>query len=445
MNVIDLLRNTGIEPKKAAGTSGGEYHSPCPGCGGTDRFCAWPEQNGGKGSYWCRQCGKGGDSIQFLIDFKGLNFKQACEQLGQALPTPAGPCAPKFSTSKKSNQSWQPQPCGHTPPAPWVDKAEALVAWGHERLLSDRKILNWLKKRGITKETTIKYRLGWNPGKNGKDFFRPREYWGLPTELKKNGAKKRLWIPRGLIIPYFSKGEVHRIRIRRPEGEPRYYVLPGSKMDMLTLQPERRALVVLESELDAILVDQEAGSLCGCVALGSSSAKPSCDVAEALRTAAIILLALNYDGAGEKAIVWWQEHFDRVKPWSVPVGKDPGEAFTAGVDLKAWVQAGLPEGWFLPQSLLGARKIVRESISTEPVTDAGSIPEKLYELRDLLQAHPVSIFASPNQVSLREGRRWARENWEISKKISNLVFMEPEVFNYIDSHPAEIITGDNII
>jgi len=33
LNVLELLKQKGVEPKKAAGTKGGEYHSPCPGCG----------------------------------------------------------------------------------------------------------------------------------------------------------------------------------------------------------------------------------------------------------------------------------------------------------------------------------------------------------------------------------------------------------------------------
>jgi len=33
-----------------------EYSSACPECGGTDRFCFWPDT----GNYWCRQCGAKG-------------------------------------------------------------------------------------------------------------------------------------------------------------------------------------------------------------------------------------------------------------------------------------------------------------------------------------------------------------------------------------------------
>lgn len=44
--ILDILRRyvDGTKIKKASARSGGEYHSPCPKCGGTDRFCVFPEQ-----------------------------------------------------------------------------------------------------------------------------------------------------------------------------------------------------------------------------------------------------------------------------------------------------------------------------------------------------------------------------------------------------------------
>ena len=89
MNVLDLLRRHGIEPKRIATTHGGEYSSACPGCGGSDRFRVWPEENPEKaaaGSYWCRRCEKRGDAIQFLRDFDGLSFREACARLGMVVP-----------------------------------------------------------------------------------------------------------------------------------------------------------------------------------------------------------------------------------------------------------------------------------------------------------------------------------------------------------------------
>lgn len=36
MDLLTLVRTKGINPKRVAGTHGGEYHSACPSCGGKD-------------------------------------------------------------------------------------------------------------------------------------------------------------------------------------------------------------------------------------------------------------------------------------------------------------------------------------------------------------------------------------------------------------------------
>ena len=50
MSLLDWLRGK-VEPgkvRKASGSKGGEWHSPCPLCGGEDRFSVFPEQEGGE-------------------------------------------------------------------------------------------------------------------------------------------------------------------------------------------------------------------------------------------------------------------------------------------------------------------------------------------------------------------------------------------------------------
>jgi len=70
----------------ARGQDGPEYSAPCPWCGGRDRFQVWPEHHSGKpgGKFYCRQCGKSGDGIAFLMDFQGLGFKAAQAALGSS-------------------------------------------------------------------------------------------------------------------------------------------------------------------------------------------------------------------------------------------------------------------------------------------------------------------------------------------------------------------------
>ncbi|NMC49070.1 MAG: hypothetical protein GYA47_06555 [Desulfovibrio sp.] len=83
--------------------------------------------------------------------------------------------------------------------------------------------------------------------------------------------------------------------------------------------------------------------------LAPASARPDASAAAALSRADSILVALDSDKAG--ALAWdnpdptqwtWRARYSRAVRWPVPVGKDPGEAFAQGLDVTAWVIAGLP-------------------------------------------------------------------------------------------------------
>ena len=91
----------GITLKRVASTNGGEYVSSCPDCGGDDRFHVWPNE-GLNGRFWCRQCGKSGDMIEFLRWQKGMSFKEACDAIGKPFPykTKVSPDSSSFKKSK---------------------------------------------------------------------------------------------------------------------------------------------------------------------------------------------------------------------------------------------------------------------------------------------------------------------------------------------------------
>ncbi len=461
-NVIELLENKGIVAKRVASTHGGEYHSPCPGCGGNKRFHVWPQQKDGHGGYWCRDCAKTGDSIQFLIGFDGLTFPDACRQLDHEIENtkcrpPIPPAAPGSrlsagAESPLSSYGTQENKLSKSDPDLWAEKAGVFVEWANSNLLTNSKMKKWLKARGIDKAAigTHPVLLGYNPGdQDGRDIFRHRSSWGLVDEIKKDGRKKRLWLPKGLVIPKVKNGRVVRIRFRRfSDDPPPYYILQGSDMSPLVINPNTRAFVIIESELDAIAVASAASDLAGVVALGSAQAKPGEDLIRILRRAACILVALDYDSAGKKARWFWKNTFPNAKRWSPFLGKDPGESYKAGVDLRSWVIAGLPAAWNPGRSRSVLSNKEGGAISPEEksvVKGSPGIPAGVQELADLLKKHPVSIFSTANRLQIRESARWAGQNWEISKRISHLVYFEPEVMAYLNEHPEENITGKNIL
>ncbi len=195
-------------------------------------------------------------------------------------------------------------------------------------------VWDFLMGRGLTPESIEAARLGFNT----EDQRIDRSAWGLPPE------EKPLWIPAGLVIPWNVGGDVHRIRIRRmDDSDCRYVIVSGS-----TKQPMRlgrlNKVILVESDLDAILVNPKAGDLVTAISLGSVSLRPDTETHERLKAAELILLALDADAAASGQVSWWAGRYGaKVKRWPVPVGKDPGEAFAAGVDIRAWILAGMED------------------------------------------------------------------------------------------------------
>jgi hypothetical protein len=102
------------------------------------------------------------------------------------------------------------------------------------------------------------------------------------------------------------------------------------------------AWVIIESELDGLLLAQEAGHLAGVVSLGSVTNRPDAETDRTLKAADLLLIALDSDPAGaSESRKWWKRIYRNGKRWLVPIGKDPSEAFQRGLNLRAWVMAGL--------------------------------------------------------------------------------------------------------
>jgi DNA primase len=346
-SIIDLLTEDGLDPKLVASTNGGEYASSCPGCGGEDRFRAWPSQGRG-GRWWCRQCEKSGDLIQYLRDFRNLSFKASCAFL------PINEIASDFhkiGTTPGVGQNWKSEEL--IPPLKvWQSKALSFVERAQQVLSTrqNKKIREWLINRGLREKTIKSNRLGWNPN----DVFFDRGEWGLPEKIKENGKPVMLWVPAGLILPSFKAEEIHKISIRRsdpfdfdrlPQKGGRYVILSGSSAKTpLILGGEKDCLIIVESDLDAMLINQEAGDLISAISIGPVTNRPDKETTNLIVNSRLTLISLDRDEAGGKsALRWWIKQFPNARRWPSIKGKDPGEDYQAGVNLRDWIMAGLPK------------------------------------------------------------------------------------------------------
>jgi len=313
----------------------GEFAGPCPWCAGDDRFITWPE-DGKTGRYWCRGCKKSGDGLELLREFNGLSFLQAVDAWGL---TPED--FPRTGR-KKEERTWKPkEPDKNRVPEEWSNSAEIFLEDCEHHLLANQEIRSYLHGRGLKFETILAARLGWNP----KDEFQTRTLWGLPPATDDQGRPTRTYLKAGLIIPHFKDGKVIGLKIRKanPGTGGRYTHVFGSDASPMVWGLDKETLVIVESELDGLLLNQEAGDLAGVIALGSATNRPDDETDRALKEAGLILVALDSDEAGAKeAWKWWKAHYLNFKRWLVFRGKDPTEAKQAGLDLRSWVLAGLP-------------------------------------------------------------------------------------------------------
>lgn len=429
--------------KKVATTNGGEYAGPCPGCGGSDRFRVWPADRGGRGSFWCRGCGRGGDDVQFLVDFKGMSYREAFAAVGREMPEGYRPVAYRAAAAGCGPDPERFVPKAYDPPVEtWQVKASAFVDAAHQALLSNDEALRYLAGRGLDLQAVKGFRLGWCGGENGKPcLFRPRVSWGLPRVFNpKTGKDKMLWIPRGIVIPTYKAGQLYRVRIRRPaedlktDKDVKYYVVQGSGMDLSGHNPDHRVFVIVEADLDEMLIARRAGSMVGSVALGSASAKPGAGMYWHLKNAVRLLIALDtgeHNLAGAKAAKWWLKEFPQARRWPVPQGKDPGEAFEKGVDIRTWIKAGLPPA------------VTMELAQDHTYLPPADVPP-ICELRDLLRTYPVRLIATERRAEIDFDP--GLKNRGIRNRVKELFMGDDEVHWYLRiCHPGDVISGDNFL
>jgi DNA primase len=245
VNLLDVVsRDTLLH--KVANTDGGEYAGPCPWCGGEDRFHMWPQ--GDWPHYWCRICGRRGDAIQYLREREGLTFRQACDRLGEPVPE-----------RSRLRSTLRPPPLATPPSLTWRPRAHDFSE-GCERTLwtpARAQALGYLHQRGLTDETIRAARLGYHAAER---WERPA-CWGLPTDHKK------IHLLQGILLPWRVGLEVWRVTFRRDghdiSKEERYRPIAGGGKPLYqinALRPNAPAMLV-EGELDALAVTQEAGDL----------------------------------------------------------------------------------------------------------------------------------------------------------------------------------------
>jgi DNA polymerase I len=333
MDIKSLLEGDGFTCKYIAKTYGGTYSSPCPWCGGTDRFRCFPN-NDRDFHYLCQQCCRKGNVLRYLTEYRGLDYSTANLMTDSTKIFKSNNLRSRLLKKDIPFKDKDEIPCQL-----WQKQASRAInnamvtIWYQE----NKHHVKWLNERGITDETIKKHKLGFNTA----DTFYDKTDWGL-IGVDNNSSTKMIF-PEGIVIPHVEGNVIQKIKIRRsaPIARNKYHLVAGSNNSVMMLGTGKYHIVV-ESELDGILIEQEAGDLVTVVVLGSAQNRPDSVVMAKLRDSRLVLLALDNDKAGvQSSYKWWMRMVPAAKRWPVLKGKDPGESFQNGVSIRDWVIAGI--------------------------------------------------------------------------------------------------------
>jgi hypothetical protein len=144
-----------------------EYHGPCPWCGGDDRFRVTAD------FFACRQCGRKGDAIEFVMQQQNVDFKEAVSLLAGNIP---------MNTSEKRKPISKPVESAYEWDEP---KHKQAVIASHVNLMAAstgyaRQCMAYLQGRGIEPATVQTFGVGYTSFQlpntwNGKEFVYPKQ------------------------------------------------------------------------------------------------------------------------------------------------------------------------------------------------------------------------------------------------------------------------------
>jgi len=385
-------------------TAGGEMAGPCPLCGGTDRFHV------GAGWWFCRQCHpQRGDAVGYVQWRDAVGFRDACATLG-AVESPQmqggrpvrqqGAHGREMSKGGFTRLPKEPQERGKA----WAERADGFTTFCQGELAKGGKPLEYLLGRGLTMQTILGARLGYNP----RDMKDAGPRWGF-------GDSERVWLPRGWVIPCYEGGALAYVKVRRASGKPKYVAVKGShKRGVIygldDLPQDVGDVILVEGEYNALILRQALCGIAGVVSVGDAGNRPGPTALARLVTIPRWWALYDPDPAGQRGAAILGELSSRVQPipwpkaWRDPSNpkRDLNDAAMAGQSLAARVIPSLGPKPTARDYVArrGAWLIERMGALDQRASDAGpdgrdpALLAWLYLLREYnrwIRAHPETI------------------------------------------------------
>ena len=331
--------------------------------------------NDDKAFYHCFGCGAHGDVINFVLETEGLSFPETIERLAAQ----AGLEIPEYSPEDKKRSQVKKT---------LFDVMEAAAHWFESQLKAQigTEGRNYIQKRGLSKDTVQKFRLG----------FAPSDKTSLKQAmLARSDITEHMLVEAGMLIKPEDGGESydrfrHRIMFPITDRQGRVVAFGGRALSsqakakylnspetplfhkgrlLYNLSGARKAafekgrLLIAEGYMDVIALDQ-AGFPEAVAPLGTAVTEDQ--IREMWRLAPEPLMCFDGDKPGQRAAIRVVERsLSLLKPGHslrfvyLPEGEDP-DSFVNGQGREAFeklLDAGLPLAQVLWTELINGTKI----------------------------------------------------------------------------------------
>ena len=339
LNTTDIITTVG-EYTKLERRGGNDWWGCCPFHG--EKTASF-HVDGDKRFYHCFGCHKGGNVISFIMEMEKLSYADAIESLAKKSGIPV-----KYQNGYNPEQNRSK-----------IDETEKFIEL-YERTASmfhyflmetpqGQKALEYVTKRGLTKETIEKFKLGYAPADRkwlfkflrGKNFS--AEFLGKSGLFSQKYPEYSFFSDR-LMFPIFNRrGQVVAFggRVIPPADESqRKYLNSGDlpqfkKRETLfgfsfakNATREKKSIIFCEGNMDVIAYHQ-CGLDYAVATLGTALTEDHIKMISGFVAGGTVYLSFDSDGAGQeatwKAIKLCREHDLTVKIIRLKGGKDPAE------------------------------------------------------------------------------------------------------------------------
>ncbi len=332
INVFDLAQtDTTLER-----VSSKEYAGPCPLCKSTDSFHVQPHSRK-YGSWMCRKCWnpsdiitlKGGqrkrgwgDNIAYLRHFRKMGYTEAKNYLTGKDDSPFERWEPSQAISERVELPDNPN---------LQERYMQYVRLAITRLGTPqgKPCLDYLLSRGLSEDTIKKARLGCIDSVTLK-----QEYLGrveVDTQF--------------IVIPWFADGILWSVNLRdirpgMPKNE-RYRKFPKSGNGLYLAESLKRKLptFLVEGEIDALSLAQEAGDLVNVVATGGTSGSLISTWIARLARVPTVMVSFDREAEAEERAATWLKILNQNAIRYAPQLKDVNKMLVEGGSVRRWVLA----------------------------------------------------------------------------------------------------------